>query len=66
MAETVICFRCLNCYQPETVKRVRTKRLKVKEPACPRCKCKVYMSRNNSSVLRIEFNAEQKTASEDD
>lgn len=66
MMETVICFRCLNGYQPEIVKRVRTKRLKVKEPACPRCKCKVYMSRNNLNVLQIKFDAEQKTASEDD
>ncbi|QXV72138.1 hypothetical protein Geezett_066 [Klebsiella phage Geezett] len=63
---SVICFRCLNVYQPEKVKRMKTKRLKVKEPACPRCKCKVYISRNDNTEMKIIFTKENRTASEDE
>lgn len=43
--KNVICFRCLNVYNllVDSV-FVRTKGLKEKEPACPRCECKVYFS----------------------
>lgn len=62
----MICIRCLNTYQPTSVKRIKTKRLKVKEPACPRCKCKIYCNRNDDEVLTIDFKQEQFTAMEDE
>ncbi len=62
----VICIRCLNTYEPEDVKRIKTKRLKTKEPACPRCKCKLYYNRNDDEKLRIIFEQERFTAMEDE
>lgn len=43
-ARNVICYRCLNVYDQTTAPFVRTKGLKKKERACPRCECKVYFS----------------------
>lgn len=62
----VICYRCLNGYEPESVPRRRTKRLKVKEPACPRCKCKLYFNRTDEKPLKVIFEAETFTAMEDE
>ncbi|AHY25360.1 hypothetical protein PS2_114 [Serratia phage PS2] len=43
--KAVICIRCLKVYDLnlESV-LVKTKGLKEKERACPRCECKVYYS----------------------
>lgn len=62
----VICFRCLNGYDPEKVARRHTKRLKVKEPACPRCKCKLYFNRTDDGNLALVFKADRFTAAGDD
>lgn len=62
----VICFRCLNGYDPDKVKKIRTKRLRVKEPACPRCKCKLYLNRTDLQPLNVKFEAEQFTAMEEE
>lgn len=62
----VICFRCLNGYDPEKVARRYTKRLKVKEPACPRCKCKLYFNRTDNAPLSLAFKPEKFTAMGDE
>jgi len=62
----VICFRCLNGYDIEKVQLRRTKRLAVKEPACPKCKCKLYFSRSDDKPLAVIFQKESFTAIEDD
>ena len=58
----VICYRCLHGYNIETVPRRATKRLKRKEPACPKCKCKLYFNRTEKSVVKIDYEESQYTA----
>lgn len=61
----VVCFRCLNGYDIETVETMRTKRLSIKEPACPKCKCKLYFNRTDSWPLNVSFKRGAFTAMED-
>ena len=39
----VICYRCLHVYDHGIAKKTKTKRLRVKEAECPKCKCKVTL-----------------------
>ncbi len=61
----VICYRCLHGYDIETVPRRATKRLKRKEPACPNCKCKLYLNRTDDAVIKIDYEESQYTAMEE-
>lgn len=63
---TVICFRCLHVYDPVTAPRRATKRLKVKEPACPKCKCKLYFNRTDESPLSVSYVQEMYSGREED
>lgn len=40
----VVCYRCLNVYDHDKAPKTKTKRLRVKERACPKCGCKITMS----------------------
>ena len=44
MKKYVMCYRCLNVYDYNTAPKTATKRLKNKEPECPKGKCKVIYS----------------------
>ncbi|QPB08924.1 hypothetical protein CPT_Metamorpho_187 [Klebsiella phage Metamorpho] len=44
MKKFVMCYRCLHVYDYNTAPKTATKRLKTKEPECPKCKCKVIYS----------------------
>lgn len=61
----IICYRCLHVYDLKTAPRRGTKKLKVKEPSCPKCKCKIYFNRNDSEHLSVSFEKLQYTASEE-
>ncbi|QDH49271.1 hypothetical protein PHYNN_178 [Pantoea phage Phynn] len=39
----VICYRCLTVYDRNTAPLTRTTGLQAKEPACPKCGCKVCL-----------------------
>lgn len=40
----VTCIRCYTMYNLTQVKKVMPDNIRIKEPACPSCKCKLYLS----------------------
>lgn len=40
----VLCYRCLSAYDIYSAPLTKTKRLRVKEPECPNCGCRIYFS----------------------
>lgn len=43
----VTCIRCYTLYNPSKVKKLMPDNLRIKEPACPNCKCKLYITGDN-------------------
>lgn len=42
--KVVLCYRCLSAYDIYSAPLTKTKRLRVKEPECPNCGCRIYFS----------------------
>lgn len=40
----VVCWKCSNCYNLRDGKMVIPESGRIKEPACPKCNCKLYYS----------------------
>lgn len=44
LPKIVLCYRCLSAYDIYSAPLTKTKRLRVKEPECPNCGCRIYFS----------------------